>query len=112
MSPVKSIRASGRDVPSPHNRENLELVPQSELHHARLREQAGVISERLRHLLQRSNAGTSLRSQARQHIEAVQIGDVKNFPTKLQAVALPYHLPPLAPYHIPPPYPTPPHPFP
>src|SRR5260370_40224772 len=77
-----------------------EFVPQGELHDAGLREQTGVITERLRHLLQRSNAGASLCSQARQDIEAVKVGYVKNFPAELQAVALPWHLPTLGQRHI------------
>src|ERR1700687_3549692 len=77
-----------------------EFIPQRELHHTRLCEQTGVITKRLRHLLQRSNAVASLRSQARQDVEAVKVGYVKNFPAELQAIAFPWHLPTLGQRHI------------
>ena len=60
-----------------------EFVPQCKLHDARIRQQTGVGGKRFRQLLQRSNAGTRLCSQARQYIEAVKVGYVKNLPAEL-----------------------------
>src|SRR3974390_1661610 len=77
-----------------------ELVPQGELHHARLRKKSGIVSEGLRHLLQGRDACASLRSQARENIEAMKIRYVEDFPPELQTVSLPRHEPTLVERHV------------
>src|SRR5713226_6556438 len=77
-----------------------EFVPQSKLHDTGLRQQAGVSTERTRHLLQPSDAIASRCPQARQDVESVEIGHVENLPAELQTVAFPRHLPALAQGHI------------
>src|SRR5262249_37754521 len=82
------------------SRRHLKFVSQCELHHTRLRQQASVISERLRELLQRSNASARLSSQTGEHVEAMQVGDIEHFPAELQAVAFLGQSPALVQCHV------------
>ena len=68
----------------------LELVTQSELHHSRIGEQAAVSAER-RPLVDPTRDGRD--------IEALQVRDVKHFPTEEHAVRFVY-LPALAQAHV------------
>src|SRR5713226_4489872 len=77
-----------------------EFVPQSKLHDTGLRQQAGVSTERTRHLLQPSDAIASRCPQARQNVESMKVRHVENLPAELQTVAFPRHLPALAQGHI------------
>src|SRR4029077_19747383 len=76
-----------------------EFVPQRELHDARLRQQAGVVAERFRQLLQRGDASASLCSQTGEGIEAMEVGHIEDFPTELQTLAFHRHLPALVQRH-------------
>src|SRR5437588_7297450 len=79
---------------------DLEFVAQGELHDTRIGQQAGIVPERGRQLLQRCNACTSLSSQTRERVEAVKVRHVEYFPSELQAVALDGHLPALVQCHV------------
>src|ERR1700675_2488989 len=89
---VHYVAAGGKNPPQTSSI-CLELIPQSKLHDARLRQEARIGSE-IRRLL-RKRRQQSRRSH-RLSIEAGPIGHVKNNPAKMQAVSLAVrHLPAL-----------------
>src|SRR5216684_964315 len=77
-----------------------EFVPQGKLHDPWLGQQTRVISKSVRYLLQRGDAGASLRPEPRQCVEAHLVEDVEHLPAELQGLMLPRHLPSFSQRHV------------